>query len=30
MAQAEEQEEPALFLAHASPVLWPKGEASEG
>jgi hypothetical protein len=28
MAQAEE--EPALFLAHASPVLRPIGEASEG
>jgi hypothetical protein len=29
MAQAEE-EESSLFLAHASPVLWPKEEASEG
>jgi hypothetical protein len=30
MAQAEEQQEPALFLAHANLVLQPKGEASEG
>jgi hypothetical protein len=30
MVQAEEQEEPTLFLAHASPVLRPKGEASKG
>jgi hypothetical protein len=30
LAQAEEQEETALFLAHASPVLRPKGEASKG
>ena len=30
MAQAEEQQEPALFLAHANPVLQPKGEASKG
>jgi hypothetical protein len=29
MAQAEE-EESSLFLAHASPVLQPKGEASKG
>jgi hypothetical protein len=29
MAQAEE-EESSLFLAHASPVLHPKAEASEG
>jgi hypothetical protein len=30
MAQAEEQVEPALFLAHTSPMLWLKGEVSEG
>jgi hypothetical protein len=29
MAQAKEQES-SLFLVHARPVLWPKGEASEG
>jgi hypothetical protein len=30
MAQAEEDGEPALFLAHASPVLQPRGEESKG
>jgi hypothetical protein len=30
MAQAEEDGEPALFLAHTSPVLQPRGEESKG